>query len=496
MPEEIKPLTWQLEHVKAVEKSLRLSRVYVDTSSTGAGKTIISLLVAKRLKCPVVLIVTTSVIDYWQEWANRIGVEVIACINYELLISQTKVTRYIYDDPPRKPETAKQKRSRLRTAKLWRKGIHPPESRKVQRKTLNLKSHPGADDLLGGWEVVNQQWMWNHENFEGGDRDPLFIFDEAHKLGGISSKFAHLLKATKDQDIRTLCLSATIADSPLRMRAIGYRLSLFKSWSSRKFSAWCELNGCDRLDHNTLTFTGDETDIAKIKGEIGDRMGGINTNEVPGFPASNLVLLSVPIDTTKLLDERAKALREMEEEAETAAVAAIRVRQLSEWLKKDWVLSHTRDLIDEGNSVVIFVSFKASGEWLAEKLSCDFISGETKGERSNQIRRFQANEQHAIVVMCQAGGESISLHDLHGRPRATIVMPNHKATEFVQVLGRTPRAGSQQSSVTQYIVFARGCEAEGQVRRNLRVKSGNIQTLTDNDLSIFPKKISKIPLRN
>ena len=484
----INPHPWQETHLSAVVSSLRRFRVYVDTSSTGAGKTIISLLAAKALNRPVILIVTTSVLSYWQEWAAIVGVEVIACMNYELVLSQTRITRYYYDDPPSQPETARQKRRRVNESKVWREGIHPKDKRKVQRKSVNLKNHPNPDDLLGGWESVNTQWHWNEEWLQG---DPLMIFDEAHKLGGAKSKYAHFLKATKDQNIMTLCLSATVADSPLRMRALAYRLGLIRSFNSSKFSAWCELNGCDRGDMNQLVFTGDEQDIEEIKGEIGERIGGINTSEVPGFPESNLVLISAPVKETLLNDAYKEAILAMHEEAETEAVASLRARQLSEWLKKEWVVEKTKDLMDEGNSVCVFVSFVETGKWLSEKFSCDFICGETKGERDEQIRKFQANEAHVIVIMCQAGGESISLHDLHGRPRATIIMPGFNPTEFVQVLGRVPRAGSQQSSVTQYIVFARGCEVESRIRRNIRVKSTNIRTLTGNDLSIVPDKMLK-----
>ena len=484
----IKPLPWQEAHLEAVAESLRLSRVYVDTSSTGAGKTILSLLACKRLGAPAIIVCPHSVLSYWQEWAVEIGVDVIACMNYERILSMTQVTQRYYDDPPRREETARQKRSRVKSSSLWREGVHPPASRKIRRATLNLSKHPEGPDLLGGWKVVNREWHWNDEWLED---DPVMIFDEAHRLGGRKSKYHHFLEATKDQDIRTLCLSATIADTPLRMKALAYRLGLIKSRSSRKFEAWCELNGCDRGDMNQLVYMGGEEDMREIKGTIGTKIGGINTREVPDFPASNLVLISAPVDKEALDEAYAEALLKVAEEAETEGVASLRARQLSEWLKRDWCVSKAQDIVEGGSSVAIFVSFKATGDFLAKKLKCDFVCGETKGERAEQVRKFQANESHYIVIMCQAGGESISLHDLHGRPRATIVMPNHNATEFVQVLGRVPRAKAQQSSVTQYIVFARGCQAEARVRRNLRVKSANIRTLTDNDLSVIPDKFSK-----
>lgn len=454
---------FQKPHVESVVSLIREEGIFIDCSSTGAGKTITSLFAAKRLGMRPFIVCTKSVLEYWQEWAEAIGVPLEGVANYEAILAATAVTEH-YEALDEDGNTVTKRR----------------------RRFTNLKYHPKASELVGGWEFVNRQWRWNLD-----PNEVMLIFDEAHKLGGKSSKVSHFLKGAADQDFDMLLLSATLIDSPLRMRALAYALKLFKGWSSVKFNAWCMLHGCDLGDVGKLVFDGDQEYIEQIKEDIGDRMGGIDTKDIPDFPDSNIILLSVPYKGPDLDNAYSKELAELEIEAETEAVACLRARQQSEWGKRQWILDRAKENEAEGLSVVIFTSFVPTGEWLSEKLKCPFIAGKTKKTRHADIKRFQANEVHFIVVMTDAGGESISLHDLHGRPRVVYCSPNHNGTVFKQVLGRTPRTGSQQSKVNQYILFARGSAVEARIRYNLRKKTQTIETISGNDLNVMPPKMIK-----
>jgi SNF2 family DNA or RNA helicase len=72
--------------------------------------------------------------------------------------------------------------------------------------------------------------------------------------------------------------------------------------------------------------------------------------------------------------------------------------------------------LDSNYSVVIFVNFLATLEYICHhmKTSCIIKGGQTIEERQKNINDFQANRSKIIVVMIQAGGIGISLHDLHG----------------------------------------------------------------------------------
>ena len=83
----------------------------------------------------------------------------------------------------------------------------------------------------------------------------------------------------------------------------------------------------------------------------------------------------------------------------------------------------------------------------------------------------------------QAGGESISLHDLNGRPRASVISPSFSAREIIQACGRTPRAGALSPAV-QYIVFA-AKTIEEIACKSVAKKADNIETLNDGDLGAW-----------
>ena len=477
---------FQVPHVEAIVKLFDRHDIVIDKSTMGAGKTITSLAVAKTLGLKPFVICTKSVIEYWQEWADIVGVELAGVRNYESLIASTMVT-----DKETKTEYRKRILKDLRKAKTVEErnklkdalSVYEP---KTKRRYLNLQSHPNASDLVGGWEFVNRNWVWNLD-----PNTTLLVMDEAHKLGGKKSKVSFFLKAAADQEFRSLLLSATLIDHPMRMRALAYALKLFRGWSSAKFDAWCMLHGCDLGDSGRLEFCGDQEYIEEIKEAIGERLIGIDTADIPGFPKSNIILLSVPYKGPNLDDAYAKELKELEIESETEGVAALRSRQLSEWGKREWVVDRARENEAEGFSVVIFTSFVPTGEWISEKLKCPFVSGGTKKTRKQSIDKFQNNETPFIVVMVDAGGESISLHDLHGRPRVVYLSPNHNGTLFKQALGRTPRTNSKQAVVNQYIMFARGSTVEGRVRNNLRKKVATINTINSNDLEALPSKMIK-----
>ena len=487
MTNETTPLAWQVPNIRAMVAAVRDHGLCVDRSITGAGKTYMALFAAKHLGMQVAIVCPCSVLGYWREIAAEIGVPVQRITNYEALLASTKVSEYYVDKPPIGEETARERRTRVRSARLWNSKVHDPKDKKLRRRTVNLsEAHKLDPQLLGGWGHVNREWEWLIEP------NTLLIIDEVHRCGGLTSKYSRFLKGIRDCKIPAILLSATLADSPLKMRGLGYCANLFRSYSSQKFKAWCLLNGCDYQDYNKLVFTGDKSDMERIKGTFFSQLTGVLRTDAPDFPVSNILLHSVEVEGVEELSHAyTDALEELKEDATTGGVMALRARQLSEWKKRLWMLQAAKDMLEDGTSPVVFTAFRATGEFLSDQLKCDFISGDNKkDERAETIRKFQANETLCLVVMVDAGGESISLHDLHGRPRATLVSPNYNGITLVQLLGRVPRAKSQQSVVNQHLIFAKGCPYEGRMRRSLKTKTSNITALTDNDTCVFPQAFS------
>lgn len=419
------PHDWQVPNVRAIVESVREFGVAADSSGTGAGKTVMSLAAAKDLGLRPYVAAPKSVLPSWAETMRRMGVDGSA-INYERLVR--------------------------------------------------------SSSDAGRWVIRKRRWEWNLP--EGS----ILIFDEAHRLGSPTSQTSKLLVAAVRQGIPVILLSATLADSPLKMRAIGYALGLC-AWEWNAWQAWLLIEGgCYRGDFNRIEFTGSETFKAgvmrRIREKAGRRMTGIDTSQVPGFPESLVVPLELPVSVSASKIDRAyeEDLERLREEAELLIVQDLRGRQLAEWGKKEAILELAKDKIEEGLSVVIFVNFLETLEWLREKLGCEAIHGGDE-DRQGAIDRFQSNVNHALVVQIASGGVGISLHDhLKERQRISIISPGFSAVDLIQALGRICRSGG--SNVTQYIVTAEGSAIEKRVYRAIRAKAGSIRSLTNSDLAI------------
>jgi hypothetical protein len=94
---------------------------------------------------------------------------------------------------------------------------------------------------------------------------------------------------------------------------------------------------------------------------------------------------------------------------------------------------------------------------------------------------FQGDQVPLIVLNCEAGGTSISLHDVRGkRQRHSIISPNWSAITLKQVLGRIHRSGGK-SVAMQRIVLVDGT-VEGEIANKLTKKLKNIAAVNDASL--------------
>ncbi|NBQ64991.1 MAG: hypothetical protein EBT95_05565 [Verrucomicrobia bacterium] len=161
----------------------------------------------------------------------------------------------------------------------------------------------------------------------------------------------------------------------------------------------------------------------------------------------------------------------------------LRLRQEVELLRVPVLVDMTENLVEQGNSVVIFTNFMATCRTLMERLGAVGVHGEqTDEERQRAIYEFQENKKNVIIVQIQAGGVGLSLHDTKGRPRVSLICPTYSAIDLKQALGRIHRAGSK-SRALQYIVYAAN-SVEEQVARKTKKKIEQISLLNDGDLGI------------
>lgn len=314
-----------------------------------------------------------------------------------------------------------------------------------------------------------------------------FLVSNCHRFGSPDSQSAHILNAAPKP---VLMLSATVADSPLKLRAIGSQLGL-TTWNG--WWSWCLKNGCKPAFFGGLEFKNPAKLAALHEAIFTEKGSRVRKKDLPPgeFPEEQIELVPVPVeDPAKINAEYAELLASLQAESPNAAVFNLRARQLSELQKLPAIESMIADLLEEGNSVCVFLNFSNSLEHLHTKFpDASLVFGtNTKGQtqsaedRQAQIEKFQSNESRLILCMTSAGGIGISLHDLHGEhPRVSLINPNHSAVELIQALGRIHRNGAKTPCI-QRLIFAADT-IEEQVMKKVQKKVGNISLLSDGDLS-------------
>jgi len=325
----------------------------------------------------------------------------------------------------------------------------------------------------------------------------MLVIDEVHRgCSGPSTKSTQIVAYSKAYNIPVLAQSATIADSPLKMRAIGYLLGLHK-FNASSFYEWCRANGCYKSPwHSGLEFPkgpkGREL-MAAVHTQIADKLVRLKIQDIPEFPECELEANLYDLDAkyTKEINAAYEVMADrLKKPGANQLVEVLNARQRTEAFKVPLLVDLTEDFLAEGKSVVIFVGFHETMHHLAEDLrdyGCSYIvGGQSQEQRDNQIGAFQTNENRICICMIQAGGVGVSLHDVRGtHPRVALINPSWSAVEVKQALGRIHRAGGTKA--LQIFVLAAGT-IEEKMYRAIKRKLGNISALngelTDSDLDI------------
>ena len=422
-------LDFQIAHVKQMIASIKNHSSALDSSDTGTGKTYSSLAVCKELGLYPIVITPKSVIHSFKEvMADHFGLEGFVT-NYENL--KTGKTPYL--------------------------------------------------NVSGKGKSFKCQWIVPENAF--------LIFDEAHRCKRYDTQNAKMLIQAKKQNLKVMAMSATIADNPMQMFAVGYMLELFSS--TKEFFGWVMKHGCSKGKY-AWEFNGSASCLQRINSAIypkhGSRISIANLGDA--FPETLIRADAYEMngnarEIQRIYDEMSVSLSELrersEDDSELHLVTMLRARQKVELLKVPTFVEMAKDHIEEGNSVAIFVNFNETAKVIADKLETkNIIWGSNKaGERDEIICKFQSNETNVVICNIRAGGVGISLHDLSGEHRrVSIISPSWSAQDLKQALGRVHRAGG--SFTLQKIVYADGT-IENDICDKVRIKIDNISLLNDGD---------------
>lgn len=440
---------WQKPLAAKMTDVLGRERAFLCAANTGAGKTYLACDVIKSLGIPALVICPKIAISQWRSVISGMGIDdlVIGVINPENLIASKRNPFYSHED---------------------------------------------------GWKNIP----------EG---PALLVFDEMHRgAGGIyklprpggkgsGNKQALMSVRWVNKSApgrKFLALTATPADSPMKMQALGYLMG-FHSFVASSFYDWCRRHGCSmqmRGRQSVFAFSRDRAKakaiMANIREDMGDRFMSITPDEIPGFPEETREVVLVDLakeDHEGLVQAYAEMPELMKKPSKDDMVKLLRLRQQAEFCKASVLAGMAGNEVSDGNSVFLCLNFtdaRLRVQSELERAGIPFASiygGQPEKERQVGIDAFQRNEIHVMVGMSSACGVALSLHDeRHERPRVSLINPSYSASELLQALGRIRRVGGTHA--VQKIVLAAG-SVEERVARAVGGKIDNIGALTDADLS-------------
>lgn len=427
--QRLKP--YQVPHTEQMAAAMRKFGYAIDASDAGTGKTYSTYALARELNLRLAVVCPLTVVPAWVKVGKFFGIKPYFVKNYEGCKSD-KFPHGVKDE--------------------------------------------NTDDYF--WKLSKTKI--------------LLVFDEGHKCKGEYSQNAKMMIAAKEQGIPTVVLSATAANSPVDMRALGFTLGLH---DLTDFRAWLKGKGCYQRENNSWNCPDENGEMLEIHKHLfpakGSRMRIADLGDA--FPKTQITADTYPIAKAKLQCEQydflvneIKKLRLEKKEGWAAAALTLnlRYRQLTETLKIDLLASLTNDYLENKKSVVIFVNYDFTVDELQKKFkNCSVIrGGQSSKEREENIQLFQKDKSRVMVANVKAGGVGVSLHDLNGRfARVALICPTYSAIDLVQVLGRIHREGSKSTSL-QRLIYAEGT-IEEEICQTVGRRIDAIAKLNDGDLS-------------
>lgn len=414
-------LNYQVPHVYQLYEALKTTDCVLDASDTGTGKTYVALAVCHLMKKKAFIICPKSVITSWVNVAKQMNVEIDGLSNYEKI----KGCRYYTSKLKNMPCT-------------YIKKYFIDEEKKSVRYKVEMPE------------------------------DVMIIYDEAHRCKNSSTTNCKILMAMKESNRKILLLSATIIDKVESFSPFGILFDLYNN--TRQFNTWIKNRIMFHQKKNGLKpelSIKKNTDLIKqilhdtIFPKRGSRLKIKELGDL--FPQNQIVAKCYYCKDSKEVDKlyeminvELKDLQTREEQSEKLGKLII-CRMKIEMYKLPIILDLIDDALENGYAIAVFVNYRDSMNYLLHHLKeeCSLIHGDqTIDERQINIDNFQSNRTNILISIITAGGVGISLHDLHGKPRMSIISPSWTATDVVQALGRIHRAGSKSPALQRIVYIA------------------------------------------
>lgn len=446
---------WQVPLAAKQTEVLGRERAFLQCSCTGAGKTYLACQTIHDLKMPTLVVCPKIARSQWREVIRGMGVGeyVLDVVNPENLVASKKNPWYSHDEG-------------------W--------SEQVPKGPALLV----FDELHRGCSGVYKRSLGSGKKSGSGNKQVLMVARWVNR---------------STPEHKVLAMTATPAESPLKMQLIGYLMGMHDFYVN-SFYDWCRLHGCSYVEKNragrmALEFTKNRTRAREImlglRRDMGDKFLSITPKDIPDFPEETVETVLVDLaerDHAALV----RAYEEMPENIKDIRpgtdemVKLLRMRQQAEFAKAEVIAQMAVEAVEDGASCFICLNFtdtRLRVQAALEKARVIYASiygGQNEKERQMGIEAFQDNRIHVIVGMSSACGVALSLHDVrHERPRVSLISPGYSCSELKQALGRIRRVGG--TTATQRIVLAAN-SVEERVARAVNRKIDNLDALVDGDL--------------
>ena len=474
-----KLLPYQVPHVYQLYESFGQSSCVLDASDTGTGKTYTTIALCGLLNLKPFVICPKSVINSWINVAKEFNIEMRGISNYE------KMQGCKYYTPSYE----------IANCPYVDKYLIAPKNKQNDNKSKNDKPIESKKKKKDKYGFIFQL-----------PHDTIVIIDEAHRCKNHKTINSTMLQAFRDSKTKILLLSATITDKIDCFKPFGVVFGLYDN--VKKYNMWIRnklkikkimiehmkkknKNKNNDNHHDDEYLTDGEIQTQIIHNAIFPKMGcRMKIKELGDLFPQNQVIAKcyysedhASVDKLYILINDALEDLKKKEMKSVALGQIVRCRMRIEMYKLPIMLDLVDDALNEGYSVAIFVNFKDSMNYLAHHLSeeCSLIHGDqTLEDRDYNIENFQTNKTKVIISIIQAGGVGISLHDLYGRPRISLISPSWSGTDVVQALGRIHRAKSKSPALQRIIYIAESYEEE--ICKKLTGKLTVLSGINDGDL--------------
>ena len=454
----------QKAHVDRMEVILQRNLGVIDCSSTGSGKTITALAVARRFGMNVFVVSPCTTKDIWVKKTKEYGVPLVGVWSYESFRSV--------------------------------KGSQPSHGYLSRTES---PSGPSFDPTQKFFELLATHSV-------------LFVFDEAQKLRNTNESFKACRSLIHAARLRGGCsrialLSASLFDKEEQAVHIMNLLGIVND------SKMC-VKGRSRRepDFSTLTtlieFTHSIDPVETERVMEAFTITQKNADRVAYILFLNVIKPAMvsAMDPPKHVAsiDAANYSAEMGEDGEKLQIAISSLRKIFhsnedgslsvksggfgttttammsiESAKARTLCRKVREsLSTPGVKAVVFVNYNATFDYLTSELS-DFgplsLNGKVpEKKRYEVVQLFQAhnNDHRLIISNIVVGGVSIDLHDTHGSfPRHVWMIPTHNLIDMLQAAGRVHRRGVMSVPVIR-VLYGKTPVREESILKTLWVKSG------------------------